>query len=785
MNQAELSYIYTSVRARDLTAWALASAAMSVAVLAIGGAPRWAACVAAAMSVVAAAPYVTSRRQFSMLEPMLGFLIVAVGWTALQVVPLPATVVGWLSPARLQLAIDNAAAFGAKPPAFLALSYDPPATLVEVAKLVGYVCLWIACARVASSPVGRRRLGKSVAALGVGLAVIALVHEATGATRVFGLYAPEASARLILSPLINENHISSLLAATTPLALAAAVTSAGRERVLWTLSVFVTSAVVLLSQSRAGIGGLAIGLVLAAALLYARHRRPAALPDRGYKLGVVVPIGVILLCMVVLLGALTLSGVAAEFAGTSRQELTSPNSKFALWRSSASLIADVPWTGIGRGSFEFASTMIHPAPGKTFARLENEYLQAVVDWGIPVALVLAILLISVAVRARRHWREGPLPCGAIAGLVALLATNLVGFSLELTSVAMVAVAMVAVVLPAQAVPRTARRRPELLRAAGLLCAGAVVALAGSSLGREARVSAAALGSALSTLESSDEVAALGHAASLQHPADYMVAALAARELARRRDTRSIALTNRALTLHRRHPGLHLLAARLLATTNRPKQALAEYRLALVNSANPKAVLYELTSKFSAQDSAAAIPTDAPQTARMLSLLEILKQAEVVAAVGERMLAEQSDNATVLSVAAEITMRHGGVESALRFAREVVRIRNDHRAKVILVRALVQARQLDEAQEVTAMLVADKGLTLSRKITVLELAADVSMRSGRFAEAKTRLEQARELVRGDDVVQARIHRAMSRIEAKLGNQHRADWEMQRARELERR
>ena len=60
------------------------------------------------------------------------------------------------------------------------------------------------------------------------------------------------------------------------------------------------------------------------------------------------------------------------------------------------LIHESPWAGIGRGAFEPVFTRVHPASAfATFSHVENEYVQAVVDWGVPGTIALAGILAVV------------------------------------------------------------------------------------------------------------------------------------------------------------------------------------------------------------------------------------------------------------------------------------------------------------------------------------------------------------------------------------------------------
>src|SRR6185369_6190725 len=95
-----------------------------------------------------------------------------------------------------------------------------------------------------------------------------------------------------------------------------------------------------------------------------------------------------------------------------------------------------PWVGVGRGAFEAAFTRVHPASGlASYSHLENEYLQAVVDWGVIGALALGLLAIWVAVAAVKRWRDGPLAAGALGALTVVAIQSNVDFGVEFLGLA--------------------------------------------------------------------------------------------------------------------------------------------------------------------------------------------------------------------------------------------------------------------------------------------------------------------------------------------------------------
>ncbi|MCB9574353.1 MAG: O-antigen ligase family protein [Kofleriaceae bacterium] len=435
------------MRPRDRLALILVALALAFTALAIGGAPRWAAGVAALLSIATALPYVTSRRTASRPSPLLYPLAAAAALTAAQLVPLPFGLATHLVPGKLALIIDNNAAWGEAPPRWVVASYDPPATLVELAKLVGYLALGWTCVRLTSNRRARRWLAIAVAGVATLVAIVTLVHHAAGLTSVYGLYdLPKPFAPPLLGPLVNVNHLASLLALAVPMTIALAVATPGPARGGWLIAGAVLTATTFLSGSRGGLVGLVAGVVVVAALLIVQRKAGKEESQRRVPLNVALPAGVVAVCSVLLLAMLTAGDLARDLEKTSVDEIYEPHSKFQVWGDATELMPDNHWLGVGRGGFEPAFTRLSPG-GVTYSHVENSYLQAAIDWGLPGAALLLLALLAFARAGARRWRHGPLEAGAIAGLVALAVHDLADFSLELPIIVGAAIVLGAILVP--------------------------------------------------------------------------------------------------------------------------------------------------------------------------------------------------------------------------------------------------------------------------------------------------------------------------------------------------
>jgi O-antigen ligase/tetratricopeptide (TPR) repeat protein len=764
----------------------IVAVALTFAALAIGGAPRWAACIASSFGLASAVPYLTSRRTSSTISPLLRPIIVALTLTGLQLIGYGETIAELLFPAKLQLVRDNAAAWGDPFPTWALASYDPPATLVELAKLAGYFALGYSCVRLASIRRTRVWLAGIVAGVASLVAVVALVHQAVGADELYGAYRPMLRPP-VLGPLLNPNHLASLLAFSVPIALGLAVGSNGSRRGVWLIASGGLAGTTLLTASRGGAIGLVAGLVVAIAILVLQRRAGTDDTDRRTPLSFSLPTAVIAACAVVLLAVLTAGDAARELAATSVDELHQPHNKFQLWVRSTELLAHNQWLGVGRGAFEPAFTSIADTGSVTYTHVENGYLQAAVDWGVPGAV---ILLISIGIAARagaKRWRHGPLEAGVLGAFASLIVHEVADFSIEMPPVAMSAIVAGAILFPARLGTATdeagerARAAPRKLVAirAGLLALAAiVVVLALSPIGRTAREDAARLAG----VDDPAERLSLARDGAHRHPADYVLAGRSAEALFGLGDTRAVKLVTRALALNPRHSGLHHLAGRMLARSQRPAQSAVEFAEAARWARDVGPIVADVLAVFDDPEAIArALPAEPKQMWRIVQALGDEKAGAL--AYAQRVAESHGRDARVQALVAYTAIAAWRPDVAVPAARLAWEIEPIAKHGTILGRALNQAGDragaiaiLHEAAEASAR------APTGERVEVLFTLSELQAQTGQLEAAKATLERAAEVAMSNRELRIGIHTRLADIEDRLGNRNQAEWERQQARQL---
>lgn len=764
---------------RDRVAALLVLLTAAFAAFALGGAPRWAACTAAALGVASTAPYIGSQRSLTRFGPLLALIGVALGLTLVQLIPLPLIVVGLLSPSKLDLVRDNAAALGADLPAVLAVSYDPPATLVEVAKLIGFAAVAYTALRVSQSSAGRLLLASGLGCIALAMALVVVAHGAFGAEQLYGMYAPRFAHPTHLAPFLNPNHLAGFLALMAPICVGLAAHSAGGRRVTWGVISIAITGLSLYAASRAGSVVLVIGLLVTGGVLWAQRREATG---ESRQLSNVIGVSIVLACAAVVLGALAGRDVWMQIVATSGEEVAGNEGKLAAWRAAMPLIGEHWLAGVGRGGFESAFARVHGLEGRVYSHMENEYLQAFADWGIPAAALVGVLFIFLVRRVAARWRAGPIEAGAIGGLVAIGLHNLLDFSLSFAGVGTSAIIAIALVARGT-LTKSRRQRTKLTRSAAIGLAAAAVALAATPLAASAREDVGGVRADWDAGKAPIRRAAAERAWA-RHPSDHVAAGYTALALFAEADPRAVAVVGRALDLNPRHPDLHSLAARLLIAARRPAQALVEYRLALLHAseADIDGLLYRLLLHF--PDPAVALGGLPPDPARFQLLIErlLLQQHTWLALAYAHEVAQlHPEDGRAWQEVSRLAVRLGDSALAVRAGKHALARVPDAESAVVLAAAQTSGGAGHDAVQ-TLELALERSYPPSRTVTEVELLrglGDAFLATGRPEQAQAALMKALGMAGSNRPRQATIHRSLALVQEALGNPNRAKWHRRQA------
>ncbi len=542
-------------------------------------------------------------------------LLLVLGWSALQVVPWP----------------------GGE-----AISHDPPASGRELGGAVAALLAFMAGWAVAGT---RRRRELVLVAFGGSGLTVALVVLGAALLGLGPLLEPKF-------PFVNPNQLAGLLCLTAFPVLGLALRRTGQARLLWLMGFVLVVVTLFLSLSRGGIGAFFGG---AAVFLLLSTRRAAAPGEPPHPWRWAAMAG-----LTAALGAvayLALEPVVRELSTlrTARDDL-----KLELWRPALTMVREHPLGGIGRGAFltVFPGLKTDPAAA-TFTHLENEWLQPLIDLGLPLGLLLVGTLGLVWLAAARRRDLSPVEVGLLAGTAALAAQNLVDFSLEFSGAGvpfMVALGLL-----------TRGEWPLRLRWRWL-AVGVVAALGAAGAGALFWVAHPTEAEALAVVEapSAAEAAVLAAEALRWHRADYLpAAAVGARWVLEGRCAPAMPWLTRAMTLNPTAAEPHQYAARCLAAAGQGALARREYRLALLYG-SPTA-LPEAAERFGAVEELLQVVPDTGDGLLGLGYLLLARQRPADAALVFRRMLDGALEARALVPLAGALLSAGELEEALLVA----------------------------------------------------------------------------------------------------------------------
>ena len=381
-----------------------------------------------------------------------GFVPVAlVGVVALQLVPFPVRVLGWLRPGEAAWNVDSpdGAATG-----FSVLSIAPHNTRAHLIVLVCCVIAYFFVGRLGEERGSRRRLVAWLLILGTVEAVYGLVQYLSGWQRIF-VYAKKYNLEEATGTYINRNHFAGFLEMVIPFGLAlvlfehskslslrqgrsgvgvkAAIAGESLPRMgLRLFALIVMIAGLLLSRSRMGIVAGAYSLVLMAAVWGLQR-----------KAGLWIA-GLVMACVALLVLWIGAGSTFGRFGSIGNEFGSAEESRLSIWRGTGRLIGGHPLLGSGLGTFPVAFTAVQSTfLGKFVNHAHNDYLEITSDVGIPAAILLfgSIVLLLRRVAKTVSLSEGrfekAVALGCLGSIVAILLHSLTDFNLYIPSNALV------------------------------------------------------------------------------------------------------------------------------------------------------------------------------------------------------------------------------------------------------------------------------------------------------------------------------------------------------------
>jgi O-antigen ligase len=436
------------------------------------GRDRWAVAVLVAGALLTAAVY---RPRFGRSHRTLDLgLFACLAFAAAQLIPLPPAVRFSLSPSSA--AVDRAlllvAPANPEQGPWHALTLDAESSLWAVGfATAALLAFWSARATFERRR-GLRLTIRGIVWFGLALAIVTFVQRALSPKLFYGIWQPIARTNTPapLGPFLNRNDLATWLILAVPLAIGyvmARASSAGRRSgytvatldeildsrmVVIVASLCLMTGLLLASASRSGIVGCGVGLLVLLALL--RRRVPTG--QFLALLGGLIVIGAAATAYV------NISVLTARFNDVFAADLG--RGRIVIWRETWPMARDFWQTGIGVGAFERGMIVYEPRPFELFInQAHDEYLQVLVEGGLPLAAMVLFTIVAGCAEARRRLRDDRTPvawmrAGALGGMAAVAVQSIWDTGLRMPANAVLFAVLAAIALHSGAPADTSRSK---------------------------------------------------------------------------------------------------------------------------------------------------------------------------------------------------------------------------------------------------------------------------------------------------------------------------------------
>ena len=399
-------------------------AVIALAALLFGSVEAWALAIVGTLATALFAYSVFAGSEAFGLKSSRPFLIAAFAVMAvplIQLVPMPADVVGLLSPEAAALKNIAAGASG-----FINLSLNPYATINEAARLAVYLMLFLVALLAMKPGEGTEQAVRALVVFGFALAVFALIQKATGTNAIYWFRVP-AHSDYHVGPFVSRNHYAGFIEMIIPFGLAFGIMASERaKKALWFFFSVIMAVSLFFSLSRGGMTSFVSGLFAFGLVM-------AGISGKARRLVPLIFFAVAVICYLLFLG---LGPLIDRF----EQSGVTDMARFSTWEAAVGIFTDFPVFGSGLGTFQYIYPRYQPLTTPGFwDHAHNDYIELLVETGITgiaaAAFFLYLVIRNILTSTGRNLHPA-LRSAFCASIVSLAVHSTMDFNLHIPSNAM-------------------------------------------------------------------------------------------------------------------------------------------------------------------------------------------------------------------------------------------------------------------------------------------------------------------------------------------------------------
>jgi O-antigen ligase len=347
--------------------------------------------------------------------------ILFTGYIFLQLIPLPADFLKFVSPA----AFDLKTFYSLQANESVQISMHPYRTFLESLRLIAFLTVFVISAHNFRDRNNLKRTLVILLVFGFSLALFGIVQKSTWNEKIYW-FRELTTGGHPFGPFVDRNHFAGFVGMIIPLGLAFTLTRHSQEKkMLFGFTTVIMAVALFFSLSRGGIVSFVAGMSLFSILIIISKADKKKIWAVGFFLTVIA-------AFLIYFG---IDPVIKRFYAPSAD--ISNEARLVVWSSTWKAFTDFPITGSGLGTFVNVFHLYMPPEIKDFYdHAHNDYLEFMLETGIiGIVFLLSFITVSLYALAKSslQGRTGILLIGAVSSVFTMVIHSIFEFNLHILS----------------------------------------------------------------------------------------------------------------------------------------------------------------------------------------------------------------------------------------------------------------------------------------------------------------------------------------------------------------